>query len=98
MFKHIFKLSVQNEKNCLQIRYRLSSIVFITAKIGALLSSNDDDNKKDDYDKVFSNKSVTTSENKNAKIYVLNVSKMSWRDTPSPSALNSIMILNSGGI
>ncbi len=52
------------------MRYQLSLMVFMTVKIVALLSSKENDNE------VFSNKSITTSENKIAKIYVPNISKM----------------------
>ena len=43
--------------------------------------------------KYFSNKSLTSFENKSALIYIPNVSKMLWRDTSSISSSNSIMIL-----
>ncbi len=57
--------------------HRLCLIVLMMAKTVALLSSDDDDDEKNHKDDVFSNKSVTTSENKSVKIYDPNVSKMS---------------------
>lgn len=78
------------------MRYRLFLIVFITAKSIALLSSENDNKEDNNNKKVFLNKFITTSKNKDVKKYVFNVSKMLWQDTFPISSSNSIIILRSG--